>query len=343
MKLAKVATTSASFFVDSKLVPGYLHALTLPTPFPVGPVNAYLALGDTPTLIDTGPNHPATISALRDQLAQRGVTLGDIRRIVVTHAHVDHFGLAPLIVSESGARVYSHARNRGWLTDFENEWVSRGKFYRDVFLASGSPREYVAGADGLRRLSEYGGSIPPGNFVEIGDGDSIFLGADEWSVVFAPGHASGLVCLYDSRSTTLLSNDHLIRDITSNPILEPPAHGDLKRPRALVDYIASMQRTAAMDIHVALSGHGKPLTDVRGLVAARLAFHRSRCDMLEAHVRGGVETPYELTRLLFPTLKEAELFLGLSEVIGHLDVLEEEHRVVRGERERVWRYTGTAS
>lgn len=324
------------------MIPTYLHTLTLPTPFPVGPVNVYLALGDTPTLIDTGPNDPATLTALRDQLAHYGLTFREIHQVIVTHAHVDHFGLAPQIVGESGAMVYSHARNRGWLTDYDNEWMRRGEFYRAVFAASGAPLEYADGAgQGLRGLSQYGSSIPSTNFVEIGDGDLFSLGGDHkaWRVLFTPGHAGGLVCLFESKTGALLSNDHLIRDITSNPILEPPANGESERPRALVDYIASMERTAALDVRIALPGHGEPIMDVRALVAERVAFHRSRCEVIEAHVREGINTAYALAQSLFPKLKGMDVFLGLSEVIGHLDILEEEKRIAHTKRDGVWRYS----
>jgi len=71
-----------------------LHALPLPTPFPVGPVNAYLAEGEPLTLIDTGPKDDATRAALAAALKVHGHRLEDIRRIILTHHHVDHVGLA---------------------------------------------------------------------------------------------------------------------------------------------------------------------------------------------------------------------------------------------------------
>lgn len=295
--------------------------------------------GCEPTLIDTGPNDPDTIAALRAQLIERSLDLSDIRRIVITHAHVDHFGLAAQIVAESGAMVYAHPRNLGWLTDFENEVERRGDFYRAVFAASGAPRELAEGTgQGLRWMRQYGASIPLEKFVAIDEGDSIELGGDKWSVLFTPGHANGLVCLFDPKSHTLLSNDHLLRDVTSNPILEPPVRGDEARPRALVNYIASLNRTLQLDVKIALPGHGEPIENVHTLIAGRLAFHRSRLDVIEAHVHKGAATVYELTNLLFPKLKSLDVFLGLSEVIGHLDVLEEQARVVHTTREGVWRY-----
>ncbi len=310
----------------------YIETLTVPTPFPVSPINCYLAEGDELTLVDTGPKHPETESALRAGLAARGLTLRDIRRIVVTHAHVDHFGLVASIVRESDARVLSHARNRWWLTDFDREWERRYDFYRDVFLHSGAPAEYAdAAIASLRRLAQFAEAIPEERFVPLEDGEVVVLGDAPWTVIHAPGHASGLICLYEPQAQVLISSDHLLRDITSNPVLEPPGRDEKVRPRALVDYCSSMERTARLPVRLGLPAHGEPLYDARALVQARLAFHRARLDHIETQLGCCAATAYELCGILFPQLKSFDTFLGLSEVIGHLDVLEAEGRVRRQE------------
>jgi len=320
----------------------YLHTITIPTPFPVGPINCYLAEGDGLTLIDTGPKDPPTLEALRKELSARGFAFKDIRRVIVTHAHVDHFGLAAQIVAESGAAVLSHSRNRWWLTDFEREWERRYDFYHDAFARSGAPLEQADKViAGMRRLSEYAASVPADHFHPLEDGDPLALGSDEWRVVFAPGHASGLICLYDPASHVLVSSDHLLRDITSNPVLEPPTRGETDRPRALADYIASMKRIAQLTVRLALPAHGEPIGDVPALVDARVAFHRARLDHIEAQLECCAQTPYEICNILFPNLKSFDTFLGLSEVIGHLDILEAEGRVRRDTRDGLWRYIPT--
>ncbi len=321
----------------------YLHTLTVPTPFPVGPINCYLAEGDVLTLIDTGPRDAPTLTALRAQLAAYGVALADIRRVIVTHAHVDHFGLVAQIVAESGAQIFSHERNRWWLTDFDNEWSRRDDFYHAVFVASGAPSQYEAIAiQGLKRLAQYAASIAPERFVALNDDDTLILGGDEWRIVFAPGHASGLICLHDPQSRTLISSDHILRDITSNPVLEPPTRGESERPRALVDYVASMEKTVRLDPRLVLPAHGEPVYDVPALVKARLAFHRARLDHIETQLQCCAGTAYELCNELFPKLKSFDTFLGLSEVIGHLDILELEGRVRREEQGGVTRYIAVA-
>lgn len=293
-------------------------------------------------MIDTGPIDAPTLTALREQLAARGLTFQDIERIVITHAHIDHFGLAGHIVAESGARVLSHARNRWWLTDFEREWERRYDFYHDTFTRSGAPRACAdAVIQGMRQIKRYAASIPADHFVPLADGDTIALGGDAWRVLFAPGHASGLICLYESRARTLISSDHLLRDITSNPVLEPPVRGEMERPRALVQYLASLEKTARLDVRLALPAHGDPIYDVRALVDARFAFHRSRLAHIEQQLECCAQTPFEICNLLFPDLKSIDVFLGLSEVIAHLDVLEAEGRVRVDTRDGLLRYIPT--
>jgi glyoxylase-like metal-dependent hydrolase (beta-lactamase superfamily II) len=319
-----------------------LYTITLPTPFPVGPINVYLGLGGEVTLLDTGPNDPATLETLRAGLAERGLGLRDIRRIIVTHAHVDHFGLAAQIVTESGALVLSHPRNRWWLTDFERERERRYDFYEEIFARSGVPSEYAHMAiQGMSRLTMHAASVPESLFVPIEEGAWVTLGKHPWQVLYAPGHASGLICLFDPRTRTLISSDHLLRDITSNPVLEAPGRGEAKRPRALVDYLNSMEKTARLDVRMALPAHGDPIYDVRALVDARIAFHRSRLNHIEQQLECCAQTAYEICNILFPDLSLIDTFLGLSEVIGHLDVLEAEGRVVREEGDGLTRYVPT--
>jgi hypothetical protein len=88
-----------------------------------------------------------------------------------------------------------------------------------------------------------------------------------------------------------------------------------------------MEKTAEIPLRMALPAHGEPIYDVRALVDARQAFHRSRLDHIEQQLGCCASTAFELCNILFPTLKSFDIFLGLSEVIGHLDVLQVQGRV----------------
>lgn len=85
-----------------------IKQITVPSPFAVGPTNTYLIIDEPITLIDTGPATREAKEYLNKSLADLGYTVKDIERIILTHAHLDHFGLARWISDISGAQVYIH-------------------------------------------------------------------------------------------------------------------------------------------------------------------------------------------------------------------------------------------
>lgn len=310
----------------------YPIPITLPTPFPVGPINVYFFPGQEPALVDTGPRTRLTMDALRQALAAQGYAISQLRHVIITHAHVDHFGLAAQIVAESGARVYTHRRNFYWLSEFEEEWLRRRRFYYGVFRQSGLPQELIEAIGAASNaMTRYAQSVSVDVLLE--DGDTLSLGGDEWRVLHTPGHAGGLICLYQPQERLLLSSDHLLKDITSNPLLEPPERDQTARRRSLIDYLASLQRVAAIEVSLVLPAHGEPILDHRALIAQRFRFHRERQDRILALLADGPKVAYNIAQALFPGLSPMDTFLAISEVIGHMDVLEEEGRVVQIHRD----------
>src|SRR5947209_14409085 len=121
--------------------------ITLPTPFYIGPVNVYLIAADPITLIDTGPKTREAAAALRAGLRKAGFLISDIRRIVLTHAHEDHCGLARSLREEARhAEVLIH----DWETDHR---VGRLEYeeHRQLLLRAGVPEAEV---EGMRRMYE---------------------------------------------------------------------------------------------------------------------------------------------------------------------------------------------
>jgi glyoxylase-like metal-dependent hydrolase (beta-lactamase superfamily II) len=305
-----------------------IHTITLPTPFDVGPINVYLLEGPLLTLVDTGAKTSRTMAELRQGLAAHGYQVADIRQIIITHAHADHFGLAAEIVAESGAQVLTHRRNYYWLTDYQNEWVRRYDFYRDIFLQSGLSEEVAQQVrDASAAMVRFADSVPVARLLD--EGDKLDLDGQPWQVLFTPGHAGGLICLHQPEKRVLLSSDHLLKHITSNPLLEPPGRGETQRRRSLVDYLASLRRVAALDLALALPAHGQPIHDPGALIHERMTFHHRRQARILALLDGGGCTAYQIAQALWKELSPLNIFLALSEVIGNLDVLEDEGRVAQ--------------
>ena len=320
----------------STTLPPYLHTFSIPTPFLVGPVNVYLAEGEPLTLVDVGPCYDPAREALESALAGCGYRVADLGRIVLTHPHADHCGLAAEVVRASGAQVLAHAASIPWLEESAN--VRRLAFYADVMHWAGVPVKTLVDLSRMRRgVDQYSEPVVPS--ATLADGDGIRLGGEEWQVLHTPGHAGGLLCLYQPRRRLLISSDHLLRDVSSNPIVEPPAPGESERPRRLVEYMAQLGRVAELDVALALPGHGPPITDHRALIHERFAFHEARARRILETLGEGTLTAHEIAGALFPHLDPVNYFLAISEVVGHLQWLEVQGRVARSERGGVahWR------
>jgi len=320
-------------------VPPYLHTLSIPTPFPIGPVNVYLAEGEPLTLVDAGPCYDPARESLTKALAERGYRVADLRRIILTHAHADHCGMAAELARVSGAEVLTHAANIPWLDKRAD--TRRLAFYGEVMCWAGVPAKTLVGLSKMRRgVERYSESVAPDR--ALADGDVLQLGGEDWRVLHTPGHAGGLICLYQPQRRLLISSDHLLRDISSNPVVEPPAPGETERPRCLVEYMAQLRRVAELDVALALPGHGPSITDHRALIRERLDFHTERaCHIFEA-IGDAALTVHEIASVLFSDLDFINYFLALSEVIGHLQWLEVEGRVTHTEQSGVahWRRAG---
>jgi len=306
----------------------HLHAIELPTPFAVGPVTVYLAdaPGEPLTLLDTGPIHPATRSALQAGLAALGYTPARLERIIISHAHVDHAGLAADLVDASAAQVLTHPWNVAQLSDCTADRKRTMAFYADLLLRAAVPAEMLAAVGWVTRgMSSF--TRPVDASATLDEGQALRLAGRDWQVLHTPGHSAGLICFYEPQSRLLLSSDHLLADISSNPVVEPPPPGQAERLCSLAVYRDSLRRVAAMDIALALPSHGPAIADVARLVAQRLAFHEQRLAQVLAAVRNGARTTWDVVQILFPNRTPLDTFLAVSEVIGHLDVLESEGKI----------------
>ncbi|MEZ4769178.1 MAG: MBL fold metallo-hydrolase [Caldilineales bacterium] len=130
-----------------------LHRITLPTPFAVGPVHVYLAEDDPLTLIDSGPDTEDALAALQAGLAALGYDVSDVRRVVITHSHVDHYGLAHRIAAAGGAEVLAHPLARPILEDWPESRARREGFSHEMLRAADVPAELAERTARLLRSS----------------------------------------------------------------------------------------------------------------------------------------------------------------------------------------------
>jgi glyoxylase-like metal-dependent hydrolase (beta-lactamase superfamily II) len=307
-------------------VPGIIR-ISVSTPFPVGPVNCYVLPGPEPVLIDTGPATPEAEQAVQRDLAAVGIAPSAIAWIVLTHHHPDHAGGLGWLGRMTAARVVGHPDNDLWLLGDPDENARRAAFYAALNRYYGlSDREIAP----LQRFATgYDRPIAARPIdVPVREGATLAVGAATWRVLETPGHAGTSISLLREDGVAIVG-DTLLDRISSNALPEPPPGEHWRsqeqwRPRTMLAYRHSLRRLAGLPLTTLLAGHGAAVSDHAALIARRLAGQEERAQRLLAGLEAGPMTVAALTRMLFPTLPDTQLFLGLSEVLGHLDILEEQ-------------------
>ncbi len=311
-----------------------IHRLAVPTPFLVGRVNCYLIEDDPLTLVDTGPNSGKSLDELEQALRDLGRRIEDLELIVITHQHMDHLGLLEILARRSGAEVAALDLLGPYLAEFSASAQSDDEFSTQVMLRHGVPPELMtalASVGAAFRAFGSGGRVT----VALHDGAELRLRDRTLVALHRPGHSPSDTLFWDEARRLLFGGDHLLAHVSSNPLVSrplppvaglPPAGGP-DRPRALIDYIASMRKTRRLPAQLVLSGHGPPVTDHRALIDERLHMHERRARKVLGLLGAGPLTAYELASRMWGNVAVTQAFLTISEVLGHLDLLIEQGQV----------------
>src|SRR5918999_4250103 len=247
--------------------------ISVPTPFYVGPVNVYLIAEEPLTLIDTGPKTKEAVEALRDGLRRERVRVADIKRIVLTHAHEDHCGLAKQLRDEAKeAEVFVH----GWETGHRKGRLEYGE-NRALLERAGVPAEELAEMrrmyEGVRRFAD---ALEDHEHAELVDEEEIKFERGSLRVVHTPGHTPGSCSFLREANRTVIAGDCVLKRITPNPILSPDPVDPTKRFASLSEYLVSLARLRSFAPTLVHGGHGAPVNDFEELFNRYLRAIRER-------------------------------------------------------------------
>jgi len=270
-------------------------------------INCYIlrdAAAGGDLLVDTGMRESrATLEAAFDAAGRRPGA------VLITHGHIDHWGGATAFADT----VLAHPETRVEL-DFA---AGRPLPHGGSVPVDGAALEVFAA---YRRLVD---GVPA--IREIADGD--LLG--EWRALWTPGHAPGHLCLFRERDGVLIAGDQLLPDVTPN--IQPGLGGR----DALADFLASLERLAALPVRMVLPAHGEPFADARARARQLRGHHERRLQRLQALLGDGVEAVAELSARLFAQLDDdpQDRFLAQMETYAHLEHLRRRGQAIhRGDR-----------
>jgi glyoxylase-like metal-dependent hydrolase (beta-lactamase superfamily II) len=315
-----------------KTLPG-VWRLRLPLPWPGVPhCNAWaLAAGDGIVLVDTGMHEPGSLAHLELALSQVNLRLEQVRLLVCTHAHSDHYGQAAPIMERAGCELWMHP---------DHEHMTRSARDPEAALARRLEvaRQSGVGEEPLRRYAEARKGMSFG-IAEIVEPDrdlvpGVTVGTDlgPWEVHYTPGHAPSHVCLYQPERRLLISGDHLLGRVSLFYDF-----GD--RPDPAGDFLTSLDTVGRLGARLCLAGHGRTFTDVAAKVEANRELVHERLGKVEAAIEAAPLTAVEVVPHVYgEQMTSMTANWWLTETLAYLSHLEATGRAAReGQDPERWR------
>jgi glyoxylase-like metal-dependent hydrolase (beta-lactamase superfamily II) len=323
-----------------RTLPGVFR-LRLPLPWPGVPhCNAWaVSAGDGVVLFDTGMHQPGSLVNLERAMQMCGLSIEDVRLVVCTHAHSDHYGQAATIVQRTGCELWMHPNHEHmtrWAEDPGGAIDRRLEVARQSGVPEEPLRRYAAERgtreSGISAVIEPDRELLPGVLVETDLGS--------WTVHETPGHAPSHVCLFQPERRLLISGDHLLGRIF-------PFFDFGYSPDPVGEFIDSLDVVEALDARLCLPGHGRTFTDVhahidgnRELVAEHLAKIMAVIEVGE--VEAEPLTAFEILPLVYGShltpMTAQWLMTETLAMLQHLEVTGRAQRIA-GEPER-WTAAG---
>jgi len=294
------------------VLPG-IWRLRLPCPWPGVPhVNAWaIEACDGVVLFDTGIGGPGGAGQLELGLRQAGFSLQDVRLLVCTHAHGDHYGAAGTVVDGSGCELWIHPaweHIRTAVEDPDLAWERR----IEVARLSG------VSAEALERYEARRGEPPVVDRIvepdrELLAGLEIETDIGAWQVHETPGHAPSHVVFHQPERGLMVSGDHLMGRVS---LFFDQGHS----ADPVAEFLASLDRVEGLQTGLCLPGHGRPFRSVGAKIEANRELVAEQLGRVRDSLRQGPKPAFDtVPELLGDFYSPATAGWGLQLALSYLD------------------------
>jgi glyoxylase-like metal-dependent hydrolase (beta-lactamase superfamily II) len=287
--------------------------------------------GDGHILVDSGWDSQDSLWALQEGIKGINLKLRDIKKVVITHMHPDHYGLSSKIKQICGAQVAIHRIDASFISSRYKDFADLIKKTEELLRQNGVPQDELPQLkEASLWMNKYVTPDPPEVMLE--DGDIISNDSFEFEVLWTPGHSPGHICLYEQEKKFIFTGDHVLYDTIPHVGFNPQS-GD----NPLGDYISSLEKLGHLKVNFILPGHG-PVFNALGLrIEKILQHHEERKRAIMRSLHSGFKTAYEIAQQIpwmveeggtaFQDLPVWDKRMAVSETIAHLKLLMVEDRV----------------
>ncbi|KGM44761.1 MBL fold metallo-hydrolase [Neobacillus niacini] len=299
-----------------------IYQLVVRYPFGMFEMNSYLFRGENGfTIVDTGSEAKESID-IWEKTISSGIT---VEKLVLTHAHPDHCGLArwfqdhhdvPVLISSLGYQELQRRRNHrrvNWLHHFLKSHdcpeISQN-------LGNSEAAAYEFEPDGIFENQQ-----------------SIMLGNDRYETIWTPGHSYDHFCFYNQNQEVMLTGDHVLAGLS--PIVALWSEDDVN---PIKDNFTSLENLKAYPAKLALPGHGVLINNLNDRIDEMIGSHKYRLQQILHFVENEEKTAWQICQDIYGSLSKTKFFAPLMATIARLIYLEKSGEVHSLLRSGKWYY-----
>lgn len=259
---------------------------SVPVPIPINPLRYVLVyvleLADGVAIVDAGWNTEEAYHALVAGLGVAGYAITDVKAVLVTHIHPDHYGLAGRVREESGAWIGLHPADADLVHERYDEAAVEALIARERTLLArcGVPEPTLDELAGASRMIRHMVEMAKPDRL-IDDGDRLGLPGWDLRAVWTPGHSPGHLCFVSPSRRLLFSGDHVLARITPIVAVHPQS-----APNPLADYLDALAAVRDLEVEEVLPAHEYRFLELAARVDHVMAHHRERLAEIERVIAG---------------------------------------------------------
>jgi len=321
----------------SEVYPG-IHWIKLPITIEdegLNHINVYLIKGAKGyLLVDSGWNTDESFTTFHNYLLKHNIGFEEIKQILITHVHPDHYGMAGHIKQLSGAKLIMHHIEKDFISPRYidmNELLAQ----TDKMLSTNGFTEDEVAVLRDASLDIVNLIVPTPPDVTLHDGETIKNGDFNFRAIWSPGHSSGHICLYEPEKKLLFSGDHILPKITPNVSLNPQS---IDNP--LGRYIESLQQIRRLGVELTLPGHDEPFNNLKERIDEIIRHHNQRNLEILCTLASGEKTAHKIAQAIswgnnsgWKDLPPFHQRMALFETLAHLEMMAAEDRVDKFSRQ----------
>jgi len=308
-------------------MPSWIYRIKVPIPIEsLKYITVYMIKDDNSfSLIDAGMYNMRSFHELSKEVKKLGYKMSDMESVIVTHFHVDHITLSPVLYSLSASDFYLGLKDEKVLKRGFDKFINKAlKIYVNHGMPLSEANEISKAHPAMRLVDVYTNDLQEIPWVTLSNDSELDIQGLKFKVLEVPGHTPGQINLYNKEKGIIFTGDHIIDPITPQITLTD------ENSDPLTDYINSLEKIASLNASIAFPGHREPILNPSKRAAELIKHHEERLNEILKLISKSPMTAYELAKKIkwrtsYNSWEEypyPERFFAMGETLAHLKRLE---------------------